>query len=65
MTNQYELRDEAKELVERLVDHVAALPPRDGKFVQDMADRFEVYGDATRVTRPQVFWLRDIAERVT
>lgn len=57
-----ELRDEAEVLVNRLVDH--GMSPQDGRFVQSMADRFAKYGEKTRVTRKQVFWLRDIAERL-
>lgn len=62
--NDDELRDEAEELIERLSDRSEALTERDAEFVTSLAERFEQYGERTRVTRPQVFWLRDIAERV-
>ena len=56
-----ELRDEAEELLERLSDR--AISARDFEFVNSLLERFEQYGERTRVTRRQVFWLRDIAER--
>ena len=57
-----ELRDEAEELVKRLVGR--GMPRKDFDFVKAMAERFQRYGERTKVTRRQVFWLRGIAERV-
>lgn len=63
--NDDELRDEAEELLERLSDRdFEKMSQRDSDFVNSLMERFEQYGERTRVTRPQVFWLRDIAERV-
>lgn len=63
--NDDELRDEAEELLNRLDgSHITDMTPRDAAFVDSMLERFEQYGERTRVTRRQVFWLRDIAERV-
>ena len=61
--NEDELRDEAEELLERLSDRASGLNAKDSEFVSSLLERFEQYGERTRVTRPQVFWLRDIAER--
>ena len=62
--NEDELRDEAEELLNRLDgSHMTDMTPRDAAFVNSMLERFEHYGEKTRITRPQVFWLRDIAER--
>ena len=62
--NDDELRDEAEELLERLRNRaIDWLSHRDADFVNSLRERFEKYGERTRITRPQVFWLRDIAER--
>lgn len=62
--NEDELRDEAEELLERLSDRaIEGLSARDSEFVTSLLERFEQYGERTRITRPQVFWLRDIADR--
>lgn len=51
---------EARKHVEELIDHVAAMAPNEAKFVQDMHERFEQYGERTFVSNKQLFWLRDI-----
>lgn len=57
-----ELKDEAFELLDRLKDEL--LPEKDGRFVAQMLERREEWGDEMLVSRKQVFWLRDIAERL-
>lgn len=56
-----ELSDEAEELVARLRD--APLDPKSSEFVLGLAQRLEQYGEKTSVSRKQIFWLRDLAER--
>ena len=51
---------EARKHVEALVDHVAAMAPNEAKFITDMAERFEQYGERTVISNKQLFWLRDI-----
>lgn len=58
-----ELRDEAEELLNRLRGSIETMRVRDRDFAESMVDRFEEYGDLTRVTHQQIFWLRDLVER--
>jgi hypothetical protein len=51
---------EARKHVEALVDHVAAMAPNEAKFITDLSERFEKYGDKTFISNKQLFWLRDI-----
>jgi len=51
---------EARKHVEALVDHVTAMAPNEAKFITDLAERFEQYGERTIISNKQLFWLRDI-----
>jgi hypothetical protein len=51
---------EARKHVEVLIDHVAAMAPNEQKFISDLAERFEKYGEKTFISNKQLFWLRDI-----
>lgn len=51
---------EARKHVEALIDHVAAMAPNEAKFITDLAERFEKYGERTLISNRQLFWLRDL-----
>jgi hypothetical protein len=51
---------EARKHVEALVDHVGAMAPNEAKFISDLEEKFERYGDKTFISTQQLFWLRDI-----
>jgi hypothetical protein len=51
---------EARKHVEALIDHVAEMAPNEAKFITNLSERFEQYGNKTFVTNKQLFWLRDI-----
>ena len=51
---------EARKHVEVLIDHVAAMAPKEADFITKLAERFEQYGDRTFISNKQLFWLRDI-----
>lgn len=59
-----ELRSEAFEILDRIEAHVTIMPERDVSFVEGLLERREHYGEKTAISRKQVFWLRDILERV-
>lgn len=59
-----EMRSECFELLDRLEDHLENMNPNDTKFVTGLMERREKYDEKTFVSRKQVFWLRDIAERM-
>lgn len=60
----HELRDEAFELLGRIEDHLDDMTSKDRSFVYSLLEKRDDYGESMRVTRKQVFWLRDIAEKV-
>lgn len=60
----HELRDEAFELLDRLEDYTDGMSPKDRKFVEGLLEKRDDYDESMRVSRDQVFWLRDIAERM-
>lgn len=51
---------EARNHVEVLMDHIAAMAPNEADFISKLAHRFEQYGDRTFISNKQLFWLRDI-----
>lgn len=59
-----EMRNEAFDLLDRLEDHIEIMNKRESDFVTSLVDRREKYDEKTYVSRKQVFWLRDIAEKV-
>lgn len=54
---------ELMEIAENLLDHRPAMDEWESKFVADMNDRFEKYGDKTFVTEPQAEKIYQIEER--
>lgn len=36
---------------------------KDRKFIEEMSERFDRYGDKTSISPRQLFWLRDIKDR--
>lgn len=58
-----EKKTEARRHVEHLKDLLERMDDRERKFVSDMADRFEEYGDRTFVSNKVLFWLRDLATK--
>ena len=59
LTNEEKVT-EARKHVEALIDHTAAMAPNEAKFITDLAERFEQYGERTIISNKQLFWLRDI-----
>jgi hypothetical protein len=55
--------EEADELVGKLADAEAAMMEHEAKFLRDMQERFERYGNKTMVSPKQLFWLRDLLEK--
>lgn len=55
---------EAAELVARLVEHRGALDSREAKFLDSMEARCDKYGEKAFVSLKQIFWLRDLEQRV-
>lgn len=51
---------EARQHVEILKDHIAAMAPNEADFITKLAERFEQYGDKTFISNRQLFWLRDL-----
>lgn len=59
-----EKKTEARRHVEHLTHYLDLMEDeRERKFVSDMAERFENYGDKTFVSNKQLFWLRDLATK--
>jgi phage shock protein A len=56
--------NEAEKLLEMLEGRDEAMAPNEQKFVTDLRERFEKYGAKTMVSPKQVFWLRDIKDRM-
>lgn len=58
-----DLRKEAEQRISAIEPALALLPVKDYQFVSDVMKKLE---DKRWIpTRPQVFWLRDIEERLT
>lgn len=55
---------EAKELLSQLEDHHDDLKEKELEFIQGLSERIEKFGDMTIVSPRQLFWLRDIRDRV-
>lgn len=55
---------EAAELVARLTSHREALSSRESEFLTSMEERCEKYGEKAFVSLKQIFWLRDLEQRV-
>lgn len=56
--------EEAQNLVEMLEDHEDEMSPSDRNFYRSTAERFKQYGLRTTISVKQLFWLRDIKDRV-
>jgi hypothetical protein len=59
-----EKRTEAKRHIDLLQDHFEELAPNEQGFIRDLADRFDRFEERTFISNRQLFWLRDIAERM-
>ncbi len=55
--------EEARELVDKLVDSTGDMCEREADFITSMAERLEKYGTRTVVSPKQLFWLRDLVEK--
>lgn len=55
---------EAEKLLELIGEDTDQLAPNEQKFVADLKERFERYGLQTTVSTKQLFWLRDIKDRL-
>lgn len=51
---------EARKHVEALSDHVSEMAPNEQKFIADLSEKFEKYGQRTFISNQQLFWLRDL-----
>lgn len=56
------MREEARELLDQLVDHTEDMNEKSKRFVEDLYDKFEQYDDRTFVSEAQLEWLRDLAD---
>lgn len=55
--------EEVRELIAQCWDHQEAMSVKDLDFFSALFVRVEEYGDDTRVSQDQLFWLRDIRDR--
>ena len=56
-------REEARELLDMLEGYADLMGLKDRGFYTGMVEDFEAFDDRTRVTMPQIFWLRDLKDR--
>jgi hypothetical protein len=59
-----DLIDETRELVSRLVEVKHKLKERECEFVLSMDEKLRTYGYGAFVSAKQLFWLRDLEERL-
>jgi hypothetical protein len=55
-------RDECRRIIVIVRDHFDAMSSTDSKFVQDMTERLDY--DTFEPSAKQLFWLRDIKDRI-
>ena len=55
---------EVKALLEMLEPNMEIFTSKEQGFMSDMYDRLEQYGDKTFVSERQLFWLRDLKDRI-
>lgn len=46
-----------------LRDHLSEMDSRTSRFVEQMLERLEEYGDSAYISPAQLFWLRDLKDR--
>lgn len=62
--SQEALIAEVRHLIDETLPFLDELSPKEQNFVADTAQRLELYGDATQVSAKQLFWLRDIYQKI-
>ena len=55
---------EASRLMEMLEGYEDKLSEKEQSFIADLRERFEQYGGKTIVSVKQLFWLRDLKDKV-
>lgn len=63
MSTPERCREEARKLLDLLEGYDNLMNSKDLGFYEGMVEAFDEYGDRTRVTDRQVWWLRDLKDR--
>lgn len=56
--------EEARKLIALIVPHLHQLPQKEREFIVQTEYRLESFGDSALVTPKQLFWMRDIRDRI-
>jgi hypothetical protein len=62
--SQAELIAEVRHLIDETLPFIDELTPKEAGFVSNLASKLEDYGEKTFVSAKQLFWLRDIYQKI-